>query len=359
MNAEIRSVTAFLFLSVSLVAGCNAGDETAPDAIETNASALQPAPATYFILSKLDQRKCVSPLCGGYFVSAVNLDRTLCANGSQAPECHAFRLDFTAAGIDPATAAAFEQDSFAQKHGLVRGRLVSRPFKGGLSEDVLLVSEAWAGQALTVPRGTFRKLTATGRVCITFPCDSFEGAKLNTNARRFFNAVDLAASGAPADAVAKGNEALAATGVLAAGVSVPIVGPAGHGKDFRASEFYLRVASGGRACASTTMCAPGEICTTEDGVCNRPPGCAPGAICPAVCYGTCRPGDGQPAACKSDADCRTFSDYCTGCDCRVLSVGQKDPVCPGPGVQCFVDPCFNKQAACENGQCVLRSTASQ
>lgn len=103
------------------------------------------------------------------------------------------------------------------------------------------------------------------------------------------------------------------------------------------------------ACASSAQCKPTEFCTTEIGVCNRPPGCRPGRICPAVCYGTCRP----RVECRSDRDCRTFSDYCTGCDCRALANGEPDPVCPGPGVQCFVDPCLNQTAVCEGGQCVL------
>jgi len=142
-------------------------------------------------------------------------------------------------------------------------------------------------------------------------------------------------------------------------------------------------------CASSAACRPTEFCTTETGDCNRPPGCRPGNICPAVCYGVCRPrrepvqcgavtcGRGQvccnescgictkpggfcteqfcdpPVECKSDTDCRTFSDYCTGCDCRALANSEPDPVCPGPGVQCFVDPCFNQSAACVAGQCEL------
>lgn len=143
-------------------------------------------------------------------------------------------------------------------------------------------------------------------------------------------------------------------------------------------------------CMSTAQCGTGEVCTTEDGVCNPPPGCGPGVACPAVCYGTCRPKAGTPCGsktcgpgtvccnascgictppdgactqqvcppppnrCKADADCRKFSDYCVGCNCRALSVCQPDPTCPTPGVQCFVDPCFNKEAFCNAGTCALR-----
>ena len=132
-------------------------------------------------------------------------------------------------GITPERAAAFENKSFAPKHGLVRGRLVKRP-TGRFREDVLVVEEAWEGQAQSTPRGSFEKLTATGRLCITFPCDSYQGERLNVGTVNLYNAVDLAASGAPADAVAQGNAALHGAGILAAGVGIPIVGPAGRAR---------------------------------------------------------------------------------------------------------------------------------
>jgi hypothetical protein len=150
--------------------------------------------------------------------------------------------------------------------------------------------------------------------------------------------------------------------------------------------------AGGAPCASTSSCAPGEVCTTEDGDCKAPPGCGPGLACPAVCYGNCRPAKEEGpvcgatrcaagmvccnpscgictppngactqqicnppsgGACKSDADCRLEADYCTGCDCRALAPTQKLPPCSGPGVACFVDPCLNKKAQCMNGQCAV------
>jgi hypothetical protein len=104
------------------------------------------------------------------------------------------------------------------------------------------------------------------------------------------------------------------------------------------------------ACASSAECPRGARCTTEHGACAPPPGCRPGMACAAVCYGTCVPA----GACRSDWDCRTFSDYCTGCDCRALSVCEKDPPCPRPGVQCLVDPCSREEAFCDAGRCALR-----
>lgn len=101
-------------------------------------------------------------------------------------------------------------------------------------------------------------------------------------------------------------------------------------------------------CRSTQDCKEGT-CSTEWGVCNAAPGCGPGVACPAVCYGTCQLG--KPV-CRVDADCRLVSDYCKGCDCRALGLGEVAPACDGGGVQCLVDPCQRKTAVCAARRCV-------
>jgi hypothetical protein len=153
---------------------------------------------------------------------------------------------------------------------------------------------------------------------------------------------------------------------------------------------------GAKACASTTECGADQVCSVERGVCNPPPGCDPGEICPAVCYGTCEaksgggekcgnsvcgagleccnpscgicvpPGgactqqlcDPPTAQCRTDADCRAFSFMCTGCDCLALGPKDPEPICNGPGVLCFADPCLNKKAVCESGKCVIATPAA-
>lgn len=60
-------------------------------------------------------------------------------------------------------------------------------------------------------------------------------------------------------------------------------------------------------------------------------------------------------ACAKDADCTLFSDYCGGCTCRGLGPGDGQPRCPGKPVQCLVDPCLRKVAACDGGRCVARA----
>jgi hypothetical protein len=164
-----------------------------------------------------------------------------------------------------------------------------------------------------------------------------------------------------------------------------------------------------KACTGSESCAAGEVCSVELGACDSPPGCGgPETACPAVCYGTCvpkkdpttdpppPPPKGEPcgaatcdagmvccnsscgicvppggactkqlcptpeppkAECATDADCRTFSNYCEGCACQALSSSEKAPACDGKIVPCFADPCGNQQAVCKAGQCVLTSGA--
>jgi hypothetical protein len=96
-------------------------------------------------------------------------------------------------------------------------------------------------------------------------------------------------------------------------------------------------------------CAKGETCCSADcGVCMK---VDPRLGCPAI---KCAP---PTTGCTTDADCRLYSDHCTGCDCRALLVTDADPTCSGPGVRCVADPCGGKVAACDvaTGRCVAQA----
>jgi hypothetical protein len=69
-----------------------------------------------------------------------------------------------------------------------------------------------------------------------------------------------------------------------------------------------------------------------------------------VAFPTC------PPQCATDADCRTFSDGCGGCNCRALGAKQPDPKCAGAFAACFADPCATKVAACDVGShlCIVK-----
>lgn len=128
-------------------------------------------------------------------------------------------------------------------------------------------------------------------------------------------------------------------------------------------------------------CPSGKVCCNSScGICTEPGGfctqqyCEPtGNTCTVIalciqgyswssakcaCVRNSNPG-GKPGSCTVDADCRLYSDYCTGCDCRSLSTNQKDPTCSGPGVRCFADPCGAKAATCVNNSCVVSDAVVQ
>jgi hypothetical protein len=125
MKLTNRLVARFL-ITACIGSACNAVDNGESDTAAPEARALIANASSYFIVTRPDQRRCASPLCGGYFVQAVNLDQTRCADGTSAPDCHAFRLDFSSSGIAPEVAEKFEQTSRNADHTAIRRRSVRR-----------------------------------------------------------------------------------------------------------------------------------------------------------------------------------------------------------------------------------------
>jgi hypothetical protein len=132
-----------------------------------------------------------------------------------------------------------------------------------------------------------------------------------------------------------------------AGASAGAAAGAGNGSVADADGGAACIAAEGEHCggniANPCSCASGLDCVTSAG-----------APAPGDVGGTCKPGAPAGGSCSRDADCTLKADYCTGCDCVSLAPGQKLRPCSGPGVQCFVDPCGMKTAACQNGTCVAR-----
>ena len=89
--SHIRTLvaTAALALSTSSHAQSAPTPGTAPSAPPTTIDAKA---EPYFIVTRIDARKCAYPLCGGYFVKAVNSPLTRCADGKLAKEWRKVRV---------------------------------------------------------------------------------------------------------------------------------------------------------------------------------------------------------------------------------------------------------------------------
>lgn len=187
-----------------------------------------------------DLRKCVSPLCGGYWISAVNQKSTRCAGGRQQAECYVAKINWAAIGLDGSEGAS-----------LVLGHQRQSEFSSFGSLGVLTPGDAWRPATDAPPEGTWFGLRDNGMRCITSPCYSIDERTLNGRQLQTISDVDLSGVAAL--------EALVEDELLAVGenVVVPDAGPAGDGLTMVASQFFLRVtakASVGLYCKTDADC---------------------------------------------------------------------------------------------------------
>ena len=134
---------------LSSLASCAPVDDADPT--ESGADEVRAASSQYVRL-RHDARRCVSPLCGGYWVSRVNQPTTRCADGTWQRECYVADADWTALGLDEATLDGFVGHAGAGT-AVVRARLepVDRGTFGNLGRLVAL--EGFEAATDAAPRG--------------------------------------------------------------------------------------------------------------------------------------------------------------------------------------------------------------
>lgn len=233
-----------------------------PEQLSANSpriSSLAPEPLAgsgEYYLIRQDVRRCISPLCGGYFVKRVNQSRTRCSNGRWMSECYVAEIDWNGPPeIDPGKA-------------LVRGDIIARRFPRFGNLGALRVTESWQSPSDRPATGTFYRARDRGVRCITHPCLSHTASRLNFNVTTNVAGVDLAA------ADADGSEAAAAMtnpeGVMVAGYFSPVRGPAGRAQTLKATKFYMRLGSEVVGSAPEGKCiktgCSSEICADGDRV---------------------------------------------------------------------------------------------
>ena len=235
-----------LALGLSLAA-CAPLEEDAGDDVSTD----EVTSAGSYVRLRRDTRRCVSPLCGGYWVSRVNQRTLRCADGSTATECYVAEVDYSGLGLTGDELAAV-----MDRPVIYRGRIVSRTFGSFGNLGQLTVQEGWRAASDAASAATVFAAYDNGRVCVRAPCFTRTADKLNGRTSYTLTGVDLSGvAGVSATDLRAGTDALATpSGVLVAGV----VRSSGQNRTLAASQFYLRLSTG---VPDATYCDTDAECT--------------------------------------------------------------------------------------------------
>ncbi len=301
---------ALLLASASLALGCAASSAEVDDEGDTEqaeGAASLTETSTYYT-ARRDTRRCVSPLCGGFWVRRVNESRTKCADGTWQSECYVAEIDWSSAGLDGTV-----------QGDVLRGS-ISRVDFGGFGElGVFKLSEAWqAAVSGATASGSFYKVT--DRVCAKAPCFDLTADKLNATKTR--ELTDLSGANGALATTAVSTEQIIAAGLVS---STP-----GGGRALSVKQFWLRIVA---KPADSLACNVDSDCTLT--AYNR--------------------------EVSSSTDC-----YCTTCPTTVMSTSSEDYYrtswersCSHVRLMCPLIMCVKPPAiACVSNQCVIASTPS-
>jgi len=215
-----------------------------------------------FYLVRADRRRCISPLCGGYWLKQVNSPVTRCANGRWMKECYVAEIDWN------------EQPEVEPNKAVLRGRIVPRRFPRFGNLGALRATESWQSATDGPAAGKFFRVKDRGVRCITHPCLSHQATILNGTRIENIAGVDLSSAGVSGEQISEAAAAMTHTeGVIVAGNYATVTGPAGRAKTLKATKFYLRAGagaadgvSGTRRCfktgCSSQVCADHDVVTT-------------------------------------------------------------------------------------------------
>lgn len=208
--------------------------------------------ATFYTV-RADLRRCMSPMCGGYFVKRVNEPLTRCANGRYQGECYVAEIDWHG------------QSELDSGLAILRGEISSKRYSRVGTFGVLRVDESWQAVNNSRPTGAFYLVRDSGVRCIAYPCPTYHETELNSSLSRNIAGVDLKGLSS-----AKVTQAMTGTGgVIVAGDHINVKGPGGKSVELKATQVYLRPGKGAaemkpciKSGCSSQVCSDQSVITT-------------------------------------------------------------------------------------------------
>jgi hypothetical protein len=190
---SLRSLLSLLLLSVASVSsgGCAvSADRAESEATDEDESAASTGPVFYAL--RQDFRKCMSPMCGGYFYKRLNKATTNCIGGGAPQEwCYAWNADLTA--VNSTTEG---------EQVLFNGTITTETINGGKWAK-FTATAAWKAQTTFTPTEVygsdprFYLVKDNGIRCITTPCYSLDAKRINLTYKTTLSGLDLGALTTP------------------------------------------------------------------------------------------------------------------------------------------------------------------
>jgi hypothetical protein len=267
-----------------------AGESSTDDGVDGKADGAADGTYTYFSIDA-DLRKCLSPVCGGFFLARLNRSTTICADGHAAASCYTPTLDWSESRLSDdlqhkLVDAANTGASAAGVRAIVRGRFAAKTYAGHGNMGKFVVTEAWVAETDAVSDGVFAKVVSSHIECITTPCPTLKEKGLNQSRTANIAAIDWSFAGLT-DREVQGfeDEILTPHGTIVAGDRYAV----GHEKGRTATAAYHMLVDTGPCFVGGCS---GQVCSDIDGVittCEWEPqyACYHDATCARQSDGSC------------------------------------------------------------------------
>ena len=208
------------------------------DALSTSARS-----GTYYQIER-DYRKCVSPLCGGFWVSTLNQEKMKCPDGTEDDMCYVAEIDWSESGLSDDQIEKLEWVIDDGDEVILTGKLDAEIFSETWKLGVLYAAQAWTSvQDHAVPEDTWR-LEDLGFVCVREPCFNIGAELVNTSSSTTLSGIDLSGVDASEKELEQAAAALDDGELIAPGeVSSSSISAEewSRGRVLKATSFYLPV----------------------------------------------------------------------------------------------------------------------